>query len=181
MDKQHEEDLIEEATAVILDHGTEAAFNILPPYRSRYVYLALDRFEDGIDALEACQRGDWGRLERIMQDAEQLLSDEEFERQWLAAEAAEAAEADETDDDEEFERKWLAAEAEADALAAAQREKKDHLAAPPTDSLNPESDSCKRKAEHQLHPDTAKRMQRGGAPNAVGKETAVQNHGIPGT
>ena len=156
MDKQHEEALMLEATGLILDHGIDAAFAILPSYRSRFVCMALDRFSDGVDALGACQRRDWDYLERMMRKAEELRDDEEFERKWLAAEA------DETEDDEEFERKWLAAEAEADALAAAQKEEKNRLAIPPPGSPDPESGKCKRKAEYQLHPETAKRMQRGG-------------------
>lgn len=155
MDKQHEKALILEATFLILDHGSDAAFDILPSYRSRIVYLALDRLGDGLDALGACQRRDWDYLEGMMQEAEELR------------------------DDEEFERKWLAAEAEADALAAAPKEEKNRLATPPPGSPDPDSGNYKRKAEHQLHPETAKWMQRGGASNTVGKEMAVQK--LPGT
>jgi hypothetical protein len=155
MNKGHEHDLIEEATEVILDNGIDAAFDILPPYRRQFANMALDRIVDGLDVLAAWEKGDMDYNGPIMQEAKKIYEEEEEER------------------------KRLEAEAEADTLAAAQREK-DQLAAPPLDSPNQELDGYKRQAEHQLQPDTAKRMQSGGAPNAVGKK-AVQKHGIPGT
>lgn len=93
----------------------------------------------------------------IMREAKKLYEEEENERKWLEVKA-------EIDD---------LAEVEADALAAAQREEKNQLTASSINSHNSESDRCKRKAEHQLQPEAAKRMQRGGAPNAAGKEKAV--------
>ena len=110
-------------------------------------------------------------------------------------------------------------------LAAANDEDTDSLAAPPCDSLDPESSdyfrdrltadrraaietwacdcavpkdsqshrhtkckcTCKctncegkRKAEHQLQPETAKR-QRGGVSNAAGEKNVVREHGISDT
>ena len=57
MNKQLEQDLMEiefmeDAISIILDHGVEAAFDILPHYRRQFVNRALFRLKDGLDALE---------------------------------------------------------------------------------------------------------------------------------
>jgi hypothetical protein len=181
MDKQHEGYLVVEAMDAIFEAGVDGAFAILPPYRRRFVTMALLRILDGLDAIAAWERGDLDWPDRELEEADM--------------------------------RDWLAAEAEANALAAAEKEERDSLAAPPHGSLDPESSDyfrdhltadhraaieawahavpeisrshkhtkCKRKAERQSQPEMAKRKQCGGTPNAVGKEKAVQKHGIPGT
>lgn len=181
MDKQHEESLIMDATWAIFEAGVNGAFNNLPPHRRRFVTMALLRIFDGLRAIRDWERGDLDWPERDLEEADN--------RDWLAAEAEANALAAAVEE----ERGSLAAPLHGSLDSESSDYFRDHLTADhreaietwahavPEGSPSQEHTKCKREAGCQSQPDMVKRKQRGGGPNAAGKEKDVQEHGIPGT